>query len=240
MLRDRTSQVCPHPIPPARAREEAQSRNFQFLVTVVERFETLAEVDALRHCRTQRRAGAIGADQHRCRVLARDAGLVAKLQCGLIPVDGRKPLVEMDARAGRFGRVEQRHVQAAAIDRPDHFGIVATVAEQFGMAVQMVHHAPAHHDRKRRDALLQPGDAQPVPAAFGEGEIDRAAAEESRLARVRPAFERLDLEAALREQRRQQGADQASTDQGDLVASHRRSMPELASAVIFRARRLTP
>ncbi len=89
------------------------------------------------------------------------------------------------------------------------------------MAVQMMHHAPAHHHCDRLHPLLQAGYAQAVPTALGQRQIDRPAAEKPGLARVGPPFEDFDGEAALREQGSQQCADEAGADQGDLVAMHR-------------------
>ena len=103
---------------------------------------------------------------------------------------------------------------AAAIYRPDHFGIVAAITQQFGMAIQMVHHAPAHHYRNRLHALLQSGDTQAVPAAFGQREVDRATAEKPGLARIGTALENVDCETALRQQGSEQGTDEAGTDDG--------------------------
>ncbi len=77
---------------------------------MIKRLEAFTEIDVLRHRRAQRRAGAVGAD-HECRlVFARDAGLIEKLQGGPVPIDGSEALVELNARAGCFGGIEQRDV----------------------------------------------------------------------------------------------------------------------------------
>lgn len=92
-----------------------------------------------------------------------------------IEIDRVQAAVEMHLRAGIFGQLQQRGVEVLAVDRPDHFAVVAAVALQLRRALARVHHAPAHHHRLGHDRVFDPGLAQRIAAAFGQGQVDRAA-----------------------------------------------------------------
>ena len=79
------------------------------------------------------------------------------------------------------------------------------VSLQVGAAVEEMHHAAAHHHRLRHHLVVGAGEAQRVAAAFGQREVDRAAAAVALHARVAALLEDLHLPAALREQ----GGEQA-------------------------------
>jgi len=126
-------------------------------------------------------------------------------------------LSEMEVHAGRFGGIQQQHVECATRDRPDHFAVVHAIALQSGAAVARVHHAAAHHHRALQHVVGEAGFAQRLQAAFGQREIDRAAAHEAGDARVSAFFEDVDGETASRQLLGQQGADQAAADKSELL-----------------------
>jgi hypothetical protein len=80
-----------------------------------------------------------------------------------------------------------------------------------------MHHASAHHHRDRLHALLQAGDAQAVPTALGQRQIDRTAAEKSGFTRIGTTLET--STASRCQQRGQQCADETGADQGSCRGS---------------------
>jgi hypothetical protein len=143
----------------------------------------------------------------------------------------------MEGDAGRFGGIQQQHVQCAAGNRPDHFAIIDPVTLQAGVAIAVVHHASAHHYRALQHVVGQSGAAQCLQPAFGQGEVDRAAtdvqgwtsaagagragaAEKAGTPRIGPFLEHLDRKATLRQLLRQQRADQSAADEGDGLLRH--------------------
>ncbi len=191
-------------------------RYLQFLVAVAQRLEALAEI---RHCidrTTQRRPSTIGADQHIEGVFARSAGAVAgETHCLRIEVHRIEFRVEMEACAGRFGGVEQQQIQSTAMHRPDDFAVILAVALQVGMAVEEMHHPPAHHHRLREYRLVQSRLTQRMQAAFGEREVDRTAAFVTDGARVGAFLEHLDRPSGAREQGGKERTGEACAGDGD-------------------------
>ena len=82
-----------------------RGRDLEFLVTVAERFDALAEVLALLHRRAQRGAGAVGAEQRGEGVFgALRRGVVDERGAQRVEVDRVEALIEMQARAGALRR----------------------------------------------------------------------------------------------------------------------------------------
>ena len=84
--------------------------------------------------------------------------------------------MEVHGGAGLFGQFQQRGVQVAAVDRPDHFAVITAIALQLRFAVAWVHHAAAHHHRARHDLVFHTGLAQRVAPTLGQRQVDRASA----------------------------------------------------------------
>jgi len=199
-------------------------RDFQFLVAVVQPFGALAQRLHFRHFRAQGGAGAVRADQR----MERPLHLLLVVAEGGDAVDEVHPLqcvVEVHARAVGFGDGQQHDVQLAAVDRPDHFRIVAAVALQAGLAVQRMHVAATHHHRLLQDRVVGTGLAQCVQSAFGQGEVDRATAGVAVHARVAASLEHVHRPAAPGQQDGEQGAGQAAADDGDIALSAHRATP---------------
>ncbi|MCY1451318.1 hypothetical protein D9M71_681780 [compost metagenome] len=129
-----------------------------------------------------------------------------------IEIDRVQAAVEMHLRTGIFGQLQQRGVEVLAVDRPDHFAVVAAVALQLRLALARVHHAAAHHHRLGHHRVFDPGLAQRVAAAFGQGQVDRAAGLVIGDARIAAAFVKGDPPALAGQQDGQQGAGQACAD----------------------------
>ena len=117
---------------------------------------------------------------------------------------GLEAAVELEMCAGFFGRIDQRDIEPAATDRPDHLAVVATVAQQFGVAVAVMHHAPAHHHRESHHFIGEAGNAQSVQTALGECKIDRSPTRVTSFARIGSTLEYVDRKSSLRKQGRQQ------------------------------------
>ncbi|KAG1390532.1 hypothetical protein G6F57_022286 [Rhizopus arrhizus] len=84
--------------------------------------------------------------------------------------------MEVHGGASLFGQFQQRGVQVAAMDRPDHLAVVAAVALQLRFALARMHHAPAHHHRARHHLVFHARLAQRVAPALGQRQVDRTAA----------------------------------------------------------------
>ena len=189
-------------------------RDLQLLVAMVQPFGALAQRQHPRHLRAQGGACAIGADQ-RLEPM-RDVVIVAAEMGDVVDeVDALQAMVEMQPRAVRLRDLQQHDVQLAAVDRPDHLGIVAAIALQAGRALQRMHEAAAHHHRLAHHRLVGAGLAQCMQAAFGQRQVDRAPAGIAFHARVATPFEHIHRPAAAGQQDRQQGAGQAAANDGD-------------------------
>ena len=173
---------------------------------MAEFLDTLAERVHRIHRSAQRGTRAIGADRERGDTLMRRTlCIVAKAQgYGFAKVGRFEAPRKMEARAGFLRRIDQCDVETAAADRPDHLTVIAAVAQQFGMAVAMMDHAPAHHHREPHDFIGQSGQTQAMQTAFGQREIDRTPARVTGLARIGPALEYANRKPTLRKQGRQQ------------------------------------
>lgn len=227
---------APDVLPPPEG-EGAERRNLKLLVAVLQRLDAFAEIGHPGHRRAQRGARAVRADEDMhvvaqvvvvspvlavaimgnddfCRCLRSRSPAVGRVRSGVEPGRGQ-PAIEVDLRARAFGSIQQQDVQAAARHRMIDFLLVDAVALQGRGPVHRVHHPPAHHHRLRQHRVGEPRHPQRLQPALGQRQVDRSPAGEPVPARVRPAFEHLDLESALREQRRQQRADQAGADDRD-------------------------
>ena len=132
-----------------------------------------------------------------------------------IEVGAVETAIEVQAGTRGFGGFKQGDVELAAAHRPDHLRIVAAIPQQLGLAVQRMHHAAAHHHRLVEHRGIGFGRAQRVQAAFGQRQVDRAAAGIPGYTGIAAALEHIDLPATLREQGRQQCAGEAGTNDGD-------------------------
>jgi len=121
----------------------------------------------------------------------------------------------MDRGAGALRQIEQGQVEVGAMDRPDHLAVVAAIGLQLLAAFEEVDHAPAHHHRAGHHRVFGIGLAQRMAAAFGQGQVDRAARFVALDARVAAALVDGDLPALAREQDGQQRAGQAGADDRD-------------------------
>ena len=200
-------------------------RDFQFLVAMAKPLGAFAERSDFLHFAAQGGAGAIATDQCIEGVAVIIAVHVVEDRDAGLEIHARKPLIEVQDRARGLGGIEQGDVEFTAADRPDHLGIIAAVALQLRLPAQRVHHAAAHHHRLSQHIGVCTGLAQCVQAAFGQCEVDRAATRVAVDAWIAAALEHLDLEAALRQQRRQQCAGEASTYQREVSISGHRSIP---------------
>ncbi len=93
-----------------------------------------------------------------------------------VEIDGVQAAVEVYGRASLFGQFQQRGVEVAAMDRPDHFAVVAAIALQLRFAFARMHHASAHHHRALHDLVFHTGLAQRIAPTLGQRQVDRAAA----------------------------------------------------------------
>jgi len=186
-------------------------RDLEFLVAVPEPFRAFAQAGIQRHPRPQRGAGAVAAEEGgECvRVVA---AIAAEGRHAAAEVHLREPAIEVQRRAGGLGGIQQRDVEFAAADRPDHLAVVAPVALQVHFAVQGMDHAPAHHHRAFQHRTVGAGLAQGMQAALGQREVDRAAAGVAVQSRIAAAFEHVDAPAALRQQGGEEGAGQPGAD----------------------------
>lgn len=171
----------------------------------------IQEVDALVqrllavHRRAQRRAGTVGPDQGveadvvRLVVAVIDEACVARIE-----VHRMQAAVEVHGGTGILGQLQQRGVEILAMDRPDHFAVIAPVALQLRFALARVNHAPAHHHRLGHDRIFDTGLAQRVSATLGQGQIDRTAGLVIAHARIAAALIQGDLPALAGQQDGQQ------------------------------------
>ena len=111
--------------------------------------------------------------------------------------------------------LDERAIELGARHRIDDFFGPHAVHLQLRGAVVLMHHAPAHGDGERHDALEHAGEFQSADAARGEREVDRAPAIDRRQTRIRPALVHGDFEAALREQDGQQRSREPGADDVD-------------------------
>jgi hypothetical protein len=122
---------------------------------------------------------------------------------------------------GQFGGGFDEHaIQIGARHRMDHFLRPHAVHLQFGGAVEFVHHAAAHGDGERHDAIEHAGEREPANAARRECQIDGAAVIDHAAARIGAAFVDGHLESALRQENGQQRSGEPGAD--DVHAALRR------------------
>jgi len=187
---------------------------------VAERLDALTQWAVRIHRRAHRGAGAIGADQHAHRKIAFHSRRVGHPDALRIEVGADQRLSEMKLHAGGLGGFQQQHVQRAARNRPDHFAVVDTVALQGTVAVEIVHHAPAHHHGALQHVVGKTRRAQRLQAPLGEGQVDRPSADETGPPGIRTFLDHLDRKAALRQLLCQQRTDQAAANEGDGLLRH--------------------
>ncbi|MNN34844.1 hypothetical protein D3C81_1486720 [compost metagenome] len=192
-------------------------RDFQFLVRMVEELGTLAQRRFAVHCRTQRRAGTIGADQGRVEmdVVCLVVTVIDEACVAGIEIDRVQATVEMEARAGFFGQLQQGGVEVLAMHRPDHFAVIASVTLQLRFSAARMHHAPAHHHGLGHDRVFHAGLTQCIAPALGQGQIDGATRLIVGDARITAAFVERDLPALTGQQNGQEGTGQAGADDGE-------------------------
>jgi|GEM_PF-5561733 len=167
--------------------------DLQLLVGVVEEGDVLAQRGTAVHRCAQGRTGAVGTDQGvEADVVRAVVAVIDETRVTGVEINGVQAPMEVHGGAGLLGQFQQRGVQIAAVDRPDHFAVVAAVAQQFRMAVQMMDHAAAHHHGDCADPFLQSRHSQTVPPTFGECEVDRTPADEAVLARIGSTLEYVD------------------------------------------------
>ena len=218
--------------------------NLELLVAMAQRFETLVDRDDLVHRMAKPRARAVCAEQNgEGMFLAALPGIVDDVEAPGGEIHRLQTGIEMQARTGGLGGVEQGDVQTPAMHGPDDFGIVLAVTQQLGRPVQRMHHASAHHYRLRHHLLGQAGLTQAVQAALGQRQVDRASAFVAFATGVGALLENLDVPAALRQQGGEQGTGQAGADHGDFLRAslHSRSLRRVGKISAAKRRcRLPP
>src|SRR5437660_2063531 len=148
--------------------------------------------------------------------------LVTKTQQVAIRNDLEARLVKAQRDGLEARRLLYQHaVERCPADRVDDFVLALPIRLQRGAAGQLVHHAAAHRDQQRPDALHDPGALQSPDAAGGERQIDRAAALGITEPRIQPPIIEPNAEAAAREQHCQQRARQTGSDDADRLVGVR-------------------
>ena len=144
---------------------------------MVKEGDVLAQRRTTVHRRAQCRARAVGADQGvKADVVRAVVTVIDETRVARIEIHGMQATMEMHGGTGLFGQFQQRGVQIAAMDRPDHLAVVAAIALQLRFAVAWMHHAPAHHHRARHHLVFHTGLAQCIAPALGQRQVDRTTA----------------------------------------------------------------
>ena len=209
-----------------------RGRNLQFLVTVSEWLRALAQVNALADFRTQRRSCTIGPDQGPERMRVR-CTIAEKVGNVTIEIDMFQAAVEMQVRASIFGSIDQRDVEFATADRPDHFRVVPS-ALQLRFPVQWIHMGRASsrmveygapHRHYARPAASASARVIERPQAYPDTGVDTTP----------------NIAAPLGQQGGEQGAGKAGADNGDVVVGiwFQVSWPVLRQASTARTKRST-
>ena len=158
-------------------------RNGEFLVVVIQRLFAHRR-DFARHQRIAHRgAGAVGGDR-RLRGACDRSGRWPHRATRARLCSCARPRHSCPKWNSTFGNSPAASIERAIQLRARH-GIDDLLGPhaihlQLGGAIVLMHHAAAHRDGQRHDAFEHAGELQSADAARGEGEIDGAAAVDSR------------------------------------------------------------
>src|SRR5205085_10304966 len=89
--------------------------------------------------------------------------------------------------------LDDRRIERSAADGIDVVPRVAIVGREMKLAGLIVDHAAGHRDRVLEDFVRDPKLLQSVNPTGGEGEVDRAAADNIALARIGTALVQIDV-----------------------------------------------